>query len=307
MDSDAHSPEISTRPLPLEIWRAIVEEIQDLTNLPNIALTCKTLRFEAEAVLYDTIHLHKFSQFQHLSDTLKSCPRRTAMARSLRITLDRDHWPNDGRNLDPEVVQSINTLLKMLVRLRDLSVECGKNSWNPGGVEEMLEGCTFELRALTCDLTIDDPRGDFFHVLARYSSIEELNLSPTAMRLHVAIPADILPRLRILRASASIVVGLQAPHCITHLNIAYESQNSIDFVLKLLGHQLVSLSMYRRYFLAGNALPFTESQSVDLPCLTRIATLTCTGEVRNVVYTHGIRFKLTTCYCSCQISGDISL
>lgn len=291
---EATVDEPTGKKFPLEIWRLIFEQIHDdVASLVSAACLCRTLQLEVEAVLYYTIQLRTYSQLQHLTEALKSSCRRASLVRGLKIDLHPHRWPSvQGPDawmprLTPEAVQELNTLLRILVRLQMLEVwHKGPDGMNPGSAETMLEGCTFQLRTFKTCLELVK-HASFFDVLATQPNIQELTVFPVIMKVrpYIVIPADILPKLRLLRATSFVVRGLRAPHSITHLSIAYEERCKLDSVLRILGPQLISLSLCGRTILGNTLTPIIESDDVEMPHLTRLATCSRTEEeVRSIAY-----------------------
>lgn len=86
-ESKAMDKADKSKKLPQEMWRVVFEQpwIHNTADLANIICPCKTLQPGVEAVLYRTIKLQNFSQFEKLACALRLSPRLIALVRDLSI------------------------------------------------------------------------------------------------------------------------------------------------------------------------------------------------------------------------------
>lgn len=276
---------MNTTELPLEMWRHIFEQVPDAADLAIASRLCKFVQLEAEYVLYRYVEIHSSTQAQRLGDTLKLCPRRVGIIHGAHIDISKGELrPDNPTTLTPSIeddaVQCINTLLKMVPHLRTLKITVGLARILPNRLHMMLEGTTANILSLSFDFSISS---DFARIIEQRPAIEKLSIFPRSITTPCAFPDCLLPNLRYLRCSSFILDMLQGPHHITHLTLHYRDPRHVNHALDLLGHQLVSLSLCRAWNMfsplpdlnqPSRTLPFTKIQSVELPCLTRLATRT---------------------------------
>ncbi|KAF9471993.1 hypothetical protein BDN70DRAFT_887492 [Pholiota conissans] len=103
--------------VPLELFRPIINNIEDLETLCNLCLSCDAFRAEAEHVLYRS-YTSKHTDERHLLflDTVQRNPRLAALVRSYRLEMDPlAHYSSTTLDL-------IGSALQNMINLKDLSV-----------------------------------------------------------------------------------------------------------------------------------------------------------------------------------------
>ncbi|KAF5326917.1 hypothetical protein D9619_005161 [Psilocybe cf. subviscida] len=175
------------QPLALELYRTVVENVDDTTDLLALALCCSALRDEAQRCLFRKVAKKSLAQQAQFISTINASPSRFGP------------WVHDfyvvlyyEENLSP-----ISSALHAMRNLKHLQICLA-------GISKILPGCTFKLRSLTC-LYDNDLEYLLCHFLPTQQSIKRIRfpaLGPPVGALDTAgMPMNLCPKLDFLDAT----------------------------------------------------------------------------------------------------------
>ncbi|EPS94516.1 hypothetical protein FOMPIDRAFT_1043901 [Fomitopsis schrenkii] len=225
--------------LPLEVLLLILHATDSKSTLLAWCCLCHSLHDEAEQRLYRDLAASRSSHILKLSRALEKAPRRAAFVRSLCV---RD-WHNGNIN---SAIPTLNDMLHKLSNLAHLVLDMSASYQNFALYHTVLaavQTCNFALESFEPRCVNNDPT--LLLVLALQPNI-------TSLRAFVAsedpppalLPQDTLPRLKYLDTDYYFFQAvIRAPRLITHLSISGlpGMENGLQAVLRVVGHQLVSL------------------------------------------------------------------
>jgi hypothetical protein len=161
-------PKISSTPLPLELYRPIIENIADIATLLALCLTSSVFRFEAQRVLYDSVaSLSMISLLAFLRTMIK--------VDRLALLVHKYHLPclyNDRVCSPPNLL--LNDALKAMINLRELSVISPIKNFHSAEASSLFifSGCKFQLEALYLVQYVEG--GAFFSFLSTQKKLRKL-------------------------------------------------------------------------------------------------------------------------------------
>ena len=108
--------------LPPELYRYIIQNITAQPDLVSLCITSRSIRDEAERILYYDIDLHRSNttQLQSWSTTVASCPRRAALVR--RLCLPSTEGPKLTFNGVENVFESMLRALEAVFNVKELTI-----------------------------------------------------------------------------------------------------------------------------------------------------------------------------------------
>jgi len=217
----------SVSSIPIELYRPIVEFVEDCRDLLTLCLVCRAMRDEAERILYSVVELTTATQ--SVAIQLNSNQRQRRHIQHLSIaTLSIRYAPDVLATL-------LGTLPASLATLNLFDAQLGLRFY------VTLSECYFpRLKEFTCTsrdtdwIPEDIPTSAtalanqrFITFLENHPTIEKLFWKGRRQQIsngkRIFVP-ETLPRLRLLDAAAVLVVPLLGPRSITHLSVQESHQ-----------------------------------------------------------------------------------
>ncbi|CCL99921.1 uncharacterized protein FIBRA_01946 [Fibroporia radiculosa] len=242
--------------IPLELWTMVFRELEKYSDLANASRLCRILQAEAESVLYREVVLERVPHVRRFARALASNPHRANAVRVLYM-FDNGHFKNV-----PDIINRILESVKNLKHLQ-IYVHFDQEESLLSDLHEQLKKCTFELQRFGSNL---DFLPDLFEFLAGQPGIERLSSKPGSWcESKAEMPAEFLPRLKILSANMTAMPVFVHARNVTHLDIFLSDQDTVDRALRIFGDQLVSLKLTRLVELRSQAFPIDLFRNVVAP------------------------------------------
>ncbi|KAF5326804.1 hypothetical protein D9619_005128 [Psilocybe cf. subviscida] len=177
------------QPLALELYRTVVENVDDTTDLLALALCCSALRDEAQRCLFRKVAKKSLDRQAQLISTINASPSRFGP------------WVHDFYVVlyYEENLSTISSALQAMRNLKHLQICLA-------GISEILPGCTFKLRSLTFAFRLEDEDLEYLlcHFLPTQQSIKRIRFpaSGSLGALDTAgMPMNLCPKLDFLDAN----------------------------------------------------------------------------------------------------------
>ncbi|RPD55016.1 hypothetical protein L227DRAFT_566902 [Lentinus tigrinus ALCF2SS1-6] len=236
--------------LPIEVWRAIFEQVLNQRDLAALMRVCSSFTPHAKAFLYRAIVLQSPTQAKLLFNILRRFPELALTVKWLTINVVT-MWD------EFRIPLFIPSLFETLINVRHFSLGFFVSPPEPGtaagGLLRMDPRWFPRLRTFATELPIaSDIHMDRF--LKGHPKLQELHVSPSNAA-HVmglpeyTAPAVPFPSLRALSCRPFLLMHtISGAINLTHLHLPYCNESSLYSVAEMLGSQLVSLRLSKVRF-----------------------------------------------------------
>ncbi|KAF8968529.1 hypothetical protein BDZ97DRAFT_355518 [Flammula alnicola] len=199
--------------LPLELYRAIVENIEDRTTLLSLCLASNAFKFEAERLLYKSVtSTDTTNRAAHLA-FLRTITENGRLA----LLVHTYHFPFiDNDTYDP-LNQLLRRALQATTNLRELTItglcRLAKTYYDGLTPQSLFSGCTFQLETLYLVQYVD--AREFFSFLATQQRLRRLAVYFD--RNGQSPPSTVCPKLDFLQGNRRAIEVLLPNRQITTL------------------------------------------------------------------------------------------
>ena len=245
-DSYPRRPQRRRCLLPPELFRNIIEWVSDSEDLYHLCLVSHICRFEAERVLYRSVHLPQNTFAPVLwARTILSSPQKAMAVRSLVLRFDLAFFI-----LPHKLLPSLRLISQALGALRNLRnlrlVGHARVRMHPGYLW-LLDGCVPELEVF--DNSVFFP-SDIAPFLSRQPNIRRWKQPGTSIYVEQVMKHDFLPRVTDIDVYASSLSFFTTPRPLRRIKLEMDSlgdtrhtkgEREIIKHLSLFGNTLESL------------------------------------------------------------------
>lgn len=238
-------PRRRSRLLPPELFRHIIEWVSDSEDLYHLCLASRICRFEAERVLYRSVHLPQNTLAPVLwARTILSSPQKAMAVRSLVLRFDLAFLILPHKLLPSLLL--ISQALGALRNLRNLRLVGHPRVRMHPGYLWLLDGCVPGLEVF--DNSVFFP-SDIAPFLSRHPNIRRWKQAGTSTRVEQVMGHDFLPRVTDIDVSASSLSFFTSPRPLRRIKLEMNSlgdrrtkgEREIIKHLSLFGNTLESL------------------------------------------------------------------
>ncbi|KAI0709237.1 hypothetical protein C8Q76DRAFT_799260 [Earliella scabrosa] len=224
--------------LPLELWGQVFRNISSPSDLRAAARICRSVREEAEQLLYTSVSLDCEAAVFRFCATISTCPRRASSVRSLDIRIRSSH--------------SDLHAIRLLTLLKDLSLDLRNDAKQGEPCEShQVYLAEYSFPTLRTFSTSIRPCSAITNFLMRHPQVEDIALSGHPTNQYLDGPIDqaepLLLRPPIRRTiecsflTARVRIARQLP--VTHLYIKGYCEPELPIIARLFGKQLISLRL----------------------------------------------------------------